>query len=630
MRYSKQYMKTAVFIHELEQLSMLDALLRDWADVGEGPLLVSLDASVDYELKRKGISFLSAGAYQNSHAPSSYLRADELSRALCSSEKIASMQYHGISIMAPLQFTLHLYFIDLLYYVELIARIIDERVDITRLVALSPTVVVSSTSAPLAEHESFIVMEAARLVARSRKLAFGAGQGSLTLRFQGKLHLLVFACKRALFGVALSVLNACMSLRHQRTMRIIVSDYWRNIAPVLRELPEAETILLDRGEAVQAGWKNIWRHQMRFLHIDGFASRQARREALRQARLIRDTWHAIRGTAWQSVDFMFCGVSLAPISEMIMSRLLDQAVPRVTRMITGIEAMFKELDPDAVLLRASVSRQIHFILLPLVANKKGIPAFEIQHGGEYLGPGSATISHAARYIATYGPLVSKEYEAAGYAPDRLIAAGSPRFDSYIHAIPEKKPDHYAGPLTILSNTPNPNVGERHGTYSLETYFKALGDAVRSLSGVHLEIASRSRSQDQFLSEVRQRGLGSVPYETVGTTPLPKLFARADIFVCSHSTVVYEALLYRLPVVIASFAPVEKMMTDFHFGPFERAGAIRIAHTPEELREILTRLATDPEARARMSAAGEAFMREQFSFDGHAAERIAQQVRTWAR
>ena len=120
------------------------------------------------------------------------------------------------------------------------------------------------------------------------------------------------------------------------------------------------------------------------------------------------------------------------------------------------------------------------------------------------------------------------------------------------------------------------------------------------------------------------------YESVGTTPLTELFRRADIFVCSYSTVVYEALIYRLPVILTAFAPVEKMMANFHFSHFEKAGALLIAHSLEELSDMLQKLAANPEARARMSKAGWEFMQKNFSFDGHASERIAQLIRNWSK
>ena len=323
-------------------------------------------------------------------------------------------------------------------------------------------------------------------------------------------------------------------------------------------------------------------------------------------------------------------MQLRDTAERIFTQIIYSAVPATTRDIEGTYAMFARLTPDVVELRASVSGQRHFAVLPLVARELDIPAFEMQHGGEYLGPGSPTQQHPAYFFAAYGKLVCEEFRTLGYEEGRFLPVGSPRFDAYVHAIPKATARGEKSNIVILSNTPTTSVGERYGTYSIEEYFHALGRAVRDVQNVHLMIASRSSARNIFLNDARERGLRGILYEHAGTTPLPQLFAKTDIFICSHSTVVYEALLYRLPVVIASFAPVEKMMTDFHFSRFKEAGALAIAHTPDELREIVRKLTVDAGARERMSAAAEAFMREQFSFDGHASERIAELIRNWSK
>ena len=113
-------------------------------------------------------------------------------------------------------------------------------------------------------------------------------------------------------------------------------------------------------------------------------------------------------------------------------------------------------------------------------------------------------------------------------------------------------------LTILSNTPTMDISERYGTYSIEGISKRL--AVRC--GKYRMRASSSRRARRpcahlFLKMRALAELAGVNYESVGTTPLTELFRRADIFVCSYSTVVYEALIYRLPVILTAFAPVEK-------------------------------------------------------------------------
>jgi len=618
-------MKTAIFLYEMEHLASLDALLARFKDAR----VVSLDAEIDYALEKRGVPFISGKTLQNRTAPAAYMRADEITRDMCESEALSFFTYRAISLLEPLRFPIHLYFIRLLTYIDLVARAVEQMEDVTRLVVLPPTTVVFSTSGFLAEHEAFAVVEAARRVAQNRGIAFEAIQRtSVTLRAGNRLRNMLFMGQRALFSGAIGVLNRLMSLRSRQPIRIIASDYWRNIAPVLGVMPEAEVIMIDRKEALKAGWGNIWRHIMRFMHLTQFLSGKERRKALRYARDCQEKWRAVKSAAWPSVDFMFRGVSLAPICERIMTRLMERAVPRVACDIAGAYAMYARLSPDAVWLRASVSGQTHFSVLPLVAKGLGIPSLEPQHGIDYSGAGSATRRHAAQYFALYGSLVAREFETLGYAPEQLLAAGSPRFDSYA-GTPTLTHRGVNKTVNVLTTIPNINPFERFGTYSVEEHFAALRDGLSALPEVHLAVTSRNVLRESFLHEAMGRGLQGTPYEFAGTAPLPTLFADTDIFVCSYSTVVYEALLHSLPTIVVAFAPQERLMTEYSFSKFEEAGALAIARTPKDLRDIIARLGAG-DKRTEMSEAGIAFMQQNFSFDGHTSERIATLIQSWSR
>lgn len=619
-------MGTAIILYEPEHLASLDTLLARFS----GARIVSLDAEIDYALEKRGIPFISGKTLQNRETPVAYLRADKLTQDMCESEALSFLTYKNVSLLEPLRFSVHLYFIRLLTYIDLIARAVEQMGVIERLVVLPPTSVVFSTSGFLAEHEAFAVVEAARRVAQSRDIAFEAIQSNpVALRMGNRLRNMLFMGQRALFAAAISFFNALMSLHPRRSVCIIASDYWRNIAPVLKGMPEAEVIMIDRKEALKAGWRNIWRHTMRFMHLTQFLSWTERREALRHARECERKWLAVKSRAWTSADFMFYGVSLAPICERIMTRLVKHAVPRVTRDIAGAYAMYARLSPDAVWLRVSVSGQMHFSVLPLVARNLDIPSLEPQHGIDYSGAGSATRRHAAQYFAVYGPLVAREFEALGYAKERLLAAGSPRFDSYARTSP---PAHRRRreKINVLTTIPNVNPFERFGTYSVEEHFSALRGVLAGQPQLKLTVTSRNVNRVAFLHEAMERGLQGTPYEFAGPAPLPRLFADTDIFVCGYSTVVYEALLHSLPTIIIAFAPQERLMTEYSFATFEQAGALVIARTPEELKEALNRLLADAGARERMGATGLKFMRENFSFDGHASERIAALIRSWSK
>lgn len=627
-------MKTAIFLYEVSQLASLDALIAKGSEGGETPTLVSLDAEIDFALEKRDVPFISGKTLQNRATPLAYVQAGEIIRILFDNEKLSFLQYRNVSLLDSLRFSTHVYISPLFNYIDAIERFVDGVSEVKRLVVPVSVVPVSKTSDALAAEESKAVYEAARLVAEGRGIECEA-YDMRSAAFKAKNHwqAQAFAFKRALFGAVLSFLNTCMALFPRRPIRILASDYWNSLAPILRELPEAELVLLDRGQALQAGFRNIWRHRVRFMHIKQFLSWRGKWRARAHAKKCEAEWMVMCPDMLTSLDLTFRGVSLASTAERILTHLVKTAIPDIIADIEGSYAMYDSIAPDAVLLRASASRQRHFSILPLVAQEVGIPALEVQHGGEYLGPGSGTRHHAAYYLATYGPLVCKEFRSLGYEKERLFPVGSPRFDAYVRNAQKAggRGSEKGVGLTIVSNTPTMDISERYGTYSIEEYFKTLGGAVRNIANARLFIASRSTTvRAAFLEEARSRGLSGVSYESVGTTPLPELFRQADIFVCSYSTVVYEALIYRLPVILATFAPVEKMMADFHFSHFQKAGALLIAHSPEELTDLLQKLSADPEARARMSATGWDFMQKNFSFDGHASERIAKLVRNWSK
>jgi len=623
-------MKTAIFLYKPEQLVSLDALLAKWSTKDERPTIVSLDAEIDYALEKRGALFISGKTLQNRTAPSAHMQADKITRALYANEALSSLQYRGVSLMEPLRFSIHQYLQNLLYYVDVIERLMENIPNVECLVIPTSAASVLKVYSSLTIEESRIVCEAARLIAEGRGIRYESHETfSTAIRSKNRWQKWTFTFKRALFGASLSVLNALMALRPRRTIRVLASDYWRNIAPIMRELPEAELVLIDRTEALKAGFAHIWHHKIQFLHIEHFLSWRGKRQALAHAKKCSEEWMAARSEALATIDFTFRGTNLLSTVERILTRLIETDIPEIVCEIEGTCAMYERLSPDAVELRVSVSKQRHFIILPLVARLRGIPAVEVQHGIEYLGPGSVTWRLAAEYLAEYGQLVCDELSALGYAREQLFAVGSPRFDAYVRDIKKAARQMRKG-VTILSNTPTPSVGERYGTYSIEECFKALGNAIRKIPNARLLIASRSVSAHAaFYEEMHARGLKGVNYENAWDAPLPGLFQQADIFVCSFSTVAYEALLYRLPVIIAAFAPTEKMMADFHFAHFVDAGALRIAHSPEELADILQELSADPEARARMSAAAQKFMKDNFSFDGHASKRIAKLIRNWS-
>src|SRR3989344_8349880 len=305
------------------------------------------------------------------------MRTDVLTRELCENEHLSFLYYRGISLLEPLRLSIYIYFIYLFYYIDVIERFIESATDVDCLVVPTSVVPVSKTSGPVGIEEAGIASEAVRRVAERRGILYEPYKTlSASLQAKNRGQEWIFSLKRLLFGIALSFFNGFMALRPRRPICIIASDYWRNLAPILHQLPEAEVVLLDRSEAFNAGFSNIWRHKMRFMHISHFLSWRGRRQALSYAKKCREEWMAMRKEVLASIDLSFRGVHLLPTVERIVTHLIGNAVPDIICDIEGTYAMYERLSPNTVLLRASVSGQRHFAILPLVARKASIPALE--------------------------------------------------------------------------------------------------------------------------------------------------------------------------------------------------------------------------------------------------------------
>src|SRR5581483_12383429 len=100
-------------------------------------------------------------------------------------------------------------------------------------------------------------------------------------------------------------------------------------------------------------------------------------------------------------EFSIEGISLQPLCREALETVRLQLFPRLTHELAAAESLLAGLKPEIVLLRASVSAQTHFAALAYAARKLHIPAIELQHGIEYLGPGSVSRYHTAEYIAVY-------------------------------------------------------------------------------------------------------------------------------------------------------------------------------------------------------------------------------------
>lgn len=610
--------RTIFLLYEPGQVEALERLWRERPLERADSLVVALALDIEAKLTERDIAFSSGRKYKQPF-PDLLATEDKMMTAFFADPRWAAFNYRGIALQTMFLFMFRLYFQRVFYYGNLLISIVETHPRVERLILFAPGGgIVSAVAGGLAKRESEAVVDCARTIAAARGIAAEV----IPLQFsrasvRNATQIFSFTVRRALFSFLLMLWNAAITLlRRPRYPRLLISDYWRHVGSSIELLPAGECIFIDRTEIRNINWRMLLRYRMQFVHSENFLSRGMRARARERARELVQEWSDMRSSI--APVFICRGYSLDPL----LLRALDDIVRSFEKTMCEIEgtyALYEHLHPDVVVLRASVSGQTHFSVLPLVAKEYDIPSLELQHGLEYLGPGSLSREHAAKYMAVYGPLIKKELLSIGYAPERVREIGSPRFDTHRASVTTGASRKF----TVLCIAPDIRPFEMYDSYSAEDYFTAIARAVEAIPNAQVIIKLRAGpTGGGLLRTIIANAFSRVPHATAQSESLPDLFARADVVVSCYSTAILEALQCGMPVIIPALNPVDRAVVDSHFPPYRDAHALRIAYFHQELADALTELAVYPDARNRMREEAQEFLTKNFCFDGNSSRRFA--------
>lgn len=607
-------------LYEALQVETLERLWSKQPETRADVLVVALTLDVETRLTQKNISFQSARDCKVVF-PQLLTAQDAMIEKFFDGDTWAVFEYRGVDLRSTFQFMFRSYLHRVWYYGSLLVSFVEGHPRVKQFVLFAPSGIVSKVAGTLAEHEITVVIDCAKSVAEARGIEVVIIPGVRTSTvWNERIRLFLFELRRDAFGFFLWMWNTLVkSVQRPQRPRLVISDHWKNVQPVIELLPQGEVMFLDRVEMRNVPWRTLFKYRMQFVHSEDFLSRSMRLRAKNQALLLSKEWQKMREDmpkVFICRGHSFDRLLLCAIDDLVqgLKKLFDE--------IEGTYALYAQFRPDVVMLRASVSGQTHFSTLPLVAKQCSIPSLEIQHGLEYFGPGSLSREHTAEYIATYGPLVSKEMTVLGYSPEQVRAIGSPRFDGHQGNVIGEISEDPSRPPTILCVTPDIQPFEIFDSYSAEDYFVAIAQAVGNIANARVIIKARSMNLGKGLHAAIARAFTQVPYTVVSDESLPTLFARCDVIVSCYSTVVLEALQCGKPVIIPALNPIEAAMVRFHFAPYQAAGALAIADTQATLTETLVALATQPSARRIMQERAKAFLEANYCFDGLSSQRCA--------
>ncbi|MDE1919367.1 MAG: hypothetical protein KGH56_01575 [Patescibacteria group bacterium] len=618
--------RPAFVVYERWHVEALDGALRERSGSYEDASVLALSVETERELEKRRIPFFSGRIYKNL---SSDLLAsqDAAMEAFFADPRWKQFAYRGVELPATFLFSFRSYLQSVWYYGGILTSFLEAHPDVSGFVPFAPNGFVGSAAGSLAKLEREAAVDCARALAAQAGLSFSVIQSAQATRARARARVALFHARRLLFGLFLSGWNVAIALlRRPRRPRILISDYWRHVGSSIELLEGAECLFLDRLEIRAIPWRALLRRRMRFVHGADFLSRAAARRARAAAREYARAWRPLRSSILPTLSIRghsFDGLLLGAVDELV------RGFEKLLRDIEGAYALYGRFKPDLVMLRASVSAQTHFSILPLVAKQLGVPSLEIQHGLEYLGPGSWSREHAAEHIASYGSLIKEELVSIGYAPRQVHEIGSPRFDAL--GKKSKDGDKLARPFTVLCVAPDIRIFEIYDSYSAEDYFSTAAAAIGALPGARAIIKFRPGSPaEDPLRLIAARAFSRVPYDAASSDPLPALFDRADAVVSCYSTVVLEALTCGMPVIIPALNPIDAAVTGFHFSRYRDAGALSIASNEEELATALSVLAAQSALRRKMSERARSFVRENFRFDGRSSARCAALIAELAR
>ncbi|MDP2648514.1 MAG: CDP-glycerol glycerophosphotransferase family protein [bacterium] len=587
----------------------------------EPPDILALDAEVEMSLAERNIPFISCKEFRGADPFGRITSAKDYVERLLTDTALARITYRDVPVAELFRLPLQMYIKRTLYFADIFCNVSDAVPNYKSWTVCAR----GASTGGIAALEENVVLNAARHVGELRGIvviSHAAGDSEDSRRTLGITRSGAF---HALFHSALFIYNFLAGVfTRPSAIRIIASDYWKHLAPFLQGLPEAELVLYDRAEIRRIPPRHLFKHRMRFQHAEQYLSRAAKIRAEKEAGLYSGIWKKIRNTL---PDTPHHGFPLRATAREALDAFFSEDVPRILAGIEGTYAMFERIRPHVVLLRASISRQWHFAVLAFVARALKVPSIEIQHGLEYLGPGSASTGHAAEYIATYGPVVQKELENTGYARDKLPAVGSPRFDAYMKTKPRTTEKAFRALVVVPSVTTGQTMVD---SYDLIEYFRILNDALKNIPGSSVTLKMRPwKHREKFYHSVFKESFTDVPYTVAQYEKLESLFPECDVMVSDYSTAILEALQCGMPVVLTALHPAQYPAARFHFLQYAEKNALLIAFTPDEAAASLARLADSGE-RKRFSEEGGRFMRHNYAFDGHAGQRLAALVREAAK
>lgn len=626
-----------VILYEIEHIDII--LAHFGAEIisnGEGPTIVPINYEIEIALRDKNVPFCSMTNYSaRSSLKERALLVSQMMKQMYTDPEFNFFSHNGIPLGKIVGYSLGEYMLRVLYHLDIFEYILDQFKDVHTIYFPESTIKLSSTAGQLATFEIRTGIDTMVFLARKRGITFREILCPSSVTTKKKLRNVMWACVRGIFIRSIKILNGIIgAFRTRGAMKIFVSDYWWHVDPFIKKMSGIEITMMERKE-IENIKENIWRYKIRFNHPGDYSTYFITLHTEKKQNYYKQEWHKLGEYPHFSRQFIWYGVNFWEIVRPAYKHLVTSFSGQVVETIETIERLFKKQHIHTVILRASVSGQIHFSALGLVAHKMGIPAIELQHGLECSSEFSLSVRKNADILASYGPLIKNELEKVNGAHMQVLTIGSPRFDQYRNEkISEKNKNDFRKILHIDRERPvllyiatDITLGQTYDTYSMLQLFKNIADATSRIDGLQIVVKIRpGPATENFfmrsLKEVFGEECRIAQYEN-----LHELISISNVVASSFSTVILETMIAKKPLILIGLDTNDRMLIESHFLSYEQARAVLIARTKEDLGQHMQAVITNPKEAEMLVHNANDFLNENFCFDGRSAERIVDFLET---
>lgn len=606
-------MKVVILGYEPTQAGIIGQTYSRLKDEGREVVVVTFDQELEWLLAEVGVTFKSSLMYRRGER----LRNLEFTEELVTNVRnlvLSKMSHRGVSMDHLFCFSLHIYLEKWLYFGEVVDQILSvEKPEMIYICEPYFSPPIEKDTALYYENEA-LVLCAREMCAEQDVICEKIGQPVMTSIVKND------SINSHILKIGLGIANLFFGfIQRKNGIRVLASEYWKHIGPLFDRLPRSSLVLYDRQESKNIPLKTIFRNRIRFMHGPGRLSIDTVTRAREAEKRISDDWKNCRGEIL-SANFRYGRYDMSKVVVSALDAIIKYQMQENLMEIERIYSLIYRVKPDLVILRASVSAQPHFPILALVAKELGIPSIELQHGLEIFAPGSVSRFHTAGYLALYGKIIQGEMERCVPERPELLVVGSPHFDSLYSTIDSVQADQGEELVCIAPDVSLPAVYDSYDAYE---YFRAVANATSS-SSISVRIKLRGPRRQPFYHAALKKAFGDGRYKISQGGSVLDACRHAKVAVSCYSTAALELLICGIPTILATVSPLENHFVSFHFGPYEKERAVRIARSAEELSLVLQELSSEKVLR-ELKERATSFLSQNYAFDGRSVPRLIELI-----